>query len=290
MELGIIEHMSYDWRIALYFFLGGLAGGSYLFSVAANYWIKGFKPFAKTAAFVASVAMAAGLLVLLLDLGKPFRAWRLFLTFNPASALSWGVWFISIFFAISVIYSYFFFMKKESLLEKGKVKFIAYLGIPFAILTASYTAVILIQAPGRALWHTALLPVLFFNGGLISGIAATLLVAAIRREDANLGRLGKLLAWLIVAELCFLLIEFLVLLNGGKEYVRIAQHIAIGDFGMLFWPVEVILGSLLPVVIFLFIKKHPPLSMAIASAASLIGVFTMRFIVVVGGQVPSHLF
>jgi len=290
MELEIIEHMSYDWRIALYFFLGGLAGGSYLFSVAAHYWIKEFKPFAKTAAFITTVALAAGLLVLILDLGKPFRAWRLFLTFNPTSALSWGVWFLSIFFAISVIYSYFFFMRKENLLEEGKVKLIAYIGIPFAVLTASYTAVILIQAPGRALWHTALLPVLFFNGALISGIAATVLVASIRKQNTNLSLLGKLLSWLIIAELGFLLIEFIVLMNGGGEYVRMAQHIALGDYGALFWTVEILIGSILPVAVFLFFKKHPPYSIALASTATLIGIFTMRFIVVVGGQVPTNLF
>lgn len=290
MEIAIVEHMSYDWRIALYFFLGGLAGGSYLLSVAANYWIQGFKPFAKTAAYITPVILAAGLLVLILDLGKPFRAWRLFLTFNAASALSWGVWFLSIFFAISVVYAYFFFMGKENLLENKKVKLIVYIGIPFAILTASYTAVILIQAPGRALWHSPLLPVLFFNGGLISGVAATILVASIRGENANIGRLGKLLSWLIIAELSFLLIEFIVLMNGGKEYVRMAKHIATGDWGLLFWPVEIVIGSILPAAVFLFFKRLPAYSTAIASTAALIGVFTMRIIVVLGGQVPTNLF
>jgi formate-dependent nitrite reductase membrane component NrfD len=290
MELEIIEHMSYDWRIALYIFLGGLSGGSYLLSIAAKYWIKEFKPFAKTAALIAPVALAAGLLVLVLDLGRPFRFWRLFLSFNATSALSWGVWFLSIFFAISVIYGYFFFRGKESLLEKRKVKVLAYIGVPFAVLAASYTAVLLIQAPGRALWHSALLPVLFFNGGLISGIAATLLIQSLGKQTTNPSRLGKVLSWLIIAELCFLFVEFLVLMNGGGEYVRIAKHITSGDYRLLFWFVEILVGSVVPVVVLLFFKKHPSYSVGIASAAALLGIFTMRFIVVVGGQVPTNLF
>ncbi|MHC4185750.1 MAG: NrfD/PsrC family molybdoenzyme membrane anchor subunit, partial [Planctomycetota bacterium] len=76
--------------------------------------------------------------ILLIDLGKPFRAWRLYLSFNPRSAIWWGTWFLGIFFLLSLVYAW--------LLTKGedeKAKKYAYLGLPFGFLVAVYTAIIL---------------------------------------------------------------------------------------------------------------------------------------------------
>ena len=99
-EYKIVTQMSFDWMIATYFFLGGLSAGAYFFSVIANYLMKEFKQLAKTAAIIATLVLAIGMLVLLLDLGQPLRGWSLFLHFNPTSILSWGVWFLNIFFVL----------------------------------------------------------------------------------------------------------------------------------------------------------------------------------------------
>ena len=89
--------LAYDWMIVTYFFLGGLSAGAFLFSVAANYWKPELRPLGKTVAVLAPIALAIGMFVLFIDLGKPFRVWRLITGFNPSSALSWGVWFLNIF-------------------------------------------------------------------------------------------------------------------------------------------------------------------------------------------------
>ena len=104
-EQGAVVHLAYDWTIVTYFFFGGMSAGTYIFSVAANYWKKEFKPLAKTAAILALIALAIGMFFLLVDLGKPFRMWRLFVSFNPRSAISWGTWFLSIFFLLSLVYT-----------------------------------------------------------------------------------------------------------------------------------------------------------------------------------------
>ena len=101
LEFKIVEHMSFDWMVVAYFFLGGISAGSFIFSVIANFWKKEFQPLAKTAAIIAPITLALGMLVLLVDLGQPFRFWRLMVTLVPTSALSWGVWFLNIFFVFS---------------------------------------------------------------------------------------------------------------------------------------------------------------------------------------------
>lgn len=283
VEFKIIEHMSYDWMIAAYFFLGGLSAGSYFFSVAANYWRKEFKPLARTAAIITPVALAFGMLILLMDLGQPLRAWRLFSHFNFRSVISWGTWFLNIFFLVSSAYAWFLIKADEE-----KAKKLAYLGLPMAFLVATYTAIILAQAPGRELWRhiVAIIPWLFLVGGAVSGIALVILVSVGRKDSVLLSKLGKFLACLVLLELAIVFTDIVVLLNGGGKAVESAKSFLIGKFSFLFWVVEVILGSLIPS--FIFLRSRVSLkAYAIASMLILIGMYTMRYIVVVGAQVPT---
>lgn len=274
-----VPHIAYNWMVAVYFFLGGLGAGAFLLSVAANYWRQELKPVAKTAAVVAPIAVAIGLFFLWLDLGMPFRVWRLFLSFNPRSALSWGVWFLNIFFALSLINAWLS-LKGQA----DKAKGVAYLGVPFAVLVGAYTGVLLGQSPGNALWHSALIPVLFLNGGLISGIAAAIIFSVKQESGELLSKLGRIVAWLVVLELGLLIVELLALFNGGTEGVEAANALLAGEFSLLFIGVEVVLGALIPLLILLR-SKVSPAALAVASALVLVGVFTMRYVIVVGGQV-----
>ena len=282
-EYKIFEHMSFDWMVVTYFFLGGLSAGAYFFSVAANYWKKELKPLAKTAAVLAPITLAIGMLVLVLDLGQPLRVWRLFLTFNLRSAISWGTWFLNIFFVLSLGYAWFLIKGEDE-----KAKKYAYLGLPFAFLIATYTAIILAQSPGKDLWRhiVAILPWLFLVGGLISGIALVLLVSAGRQENALLAKVGKFLVGLVFLELVIVFTDIIILFNGGINAVASAKSFLVGEFSFLFWVGEIILGSLIPIFILLR-KRISAKGFAVASMLILIGIYVMRYIVVIGGQVTG---
>ncbi|MHC4882433.1 MAG: NrfD/PsrC family molybdoenzyme membrane anchor subunit [Planctomycetota bacterium] len=280
-EQGTVAHLTYDWMIVTYFFMGGLSVGAYLFSVAANYWKQEFKSLAKKSAVLSLIALAIGMFILLYDLGKPDRAWRLFTSFNPHSMISWGVWFLNIFGLMNLIYTGLLLKAKESNAKK-----FAYLGIPFAILTATYTGMLLTQAPARILWHSALIPVLFLNGAFISGIALVMLFSVKAQNVELLSKVGRFVACLIILELVMILGEFVLLINGGTEHVAVAKSLLSGQLGYLFIGVEVVLGAVIPVVILLQ-KKASVFSQALATLLILIGIFAMRYVIVVGGQLTS---
>ena len=124
IEFNLHESVSYNWMVVTYFFLGGLSAGSYIFSVVANYWKQDFKPLAKTGAILAPIVLSIGMLFLMLDLGRPLGAWRIFLNFNPTSAISWGTWFLNIFFVLSLGYAWFLIKDEDK-----KAKKFAYLGL-----------------------------------------------------------------------------------------------------------------------------------------------------------------
>jgi len=273
----IVEQMSFDWMIALFFFLSGTSAGSFLFSMMANYWKKDYKPLATTAAWIAPIVLAIGMFIALIDLGKPSRLWRLYLYLNPTSMLSWGIWFLSIFFLITV--AYLWLLKKD----ENKAKRLGYIGVLFALAAASYTAVLLAQAPARALWHSSMVPPLFVLGGLISGVALVILVSADKTDRALINRLGRGLGWLILLELGLIPIEVLTLLNGGADDVIAAKALLVGEYSFLFWVVEIALGAVIPAAIFLRAKASPRLQSA-AAMLVLIGIFMMRYIIVMGGH------
>jgi formate-dependent nitrite reductase membrane component NrfD len=284
LEYDIVRHLTFDWAIVTYFFLGGLSAGAFFFSVAAKYWKKEFEPMAKTAALVAPVAVAAGMILLLVHLGRPLRAWRLALNFRPTSALSWGFWFLGIYLVLSIIHALFLY-RDEIQTAKG----VGYAGLPFAFLVSVYSAVLLHQAPGKVLWHhTAVLPWLFLTGGVISGISFVMLLSDGKLPEPQIRTLGKFLAWLVVLELAMITGEIIVFINGGSEEVTAAMFLlAKGKvYTLLFWLVEVLLGAAIPLVI-LFIGKFPKITRYAASILLLVGIYMMRYIVVIGGQIIS---
>lgn len=246
--------------------------------MAASYWKQEFKHLAKKSALISLVALGLGMLLLFLDLGRPDRAWRLFTSFNPNSMLSWGVWFLNIYGLMNLIYTSLLFIAKEKVAKK-----FAYIGLPFAILTATYTAMLLAQAPDRVLWHTALLPVLFLNGAVISGIALVMLLSVGGSNTELFSKLGRFVSWLIILELGMILAEFVILYNGGTEYTAVASSLLSGKIGCLFLGFEIVIGSIIPVLI-LIRGKGSAFTQALASLLILIGIFAMRYVIVVGGQ------
>jgi len=70
---------SWGWMIVLYIFLAGLGGGTFLFSFILLF-IGKYEPIARIGALVGPLVVLFASALLLLDLGSPFKAYRLFTT------------------------------------------------------------------------------------------------------------------------------------------------------------------------------------------------------------------
>jgi formate-dependent nitrite reductase membrane component NrfD len=113
-----------------------------------------------------------------------------------------------------------------------------------------------------------------------------MLFSAKAQNSELLSKLGKVVAWLLVLELVMIFGEFILLFNGGTEHVAVAKSLLSGQLGFLFIGVEIILGAVIPVVILLRNKASVSIQ-ALASLLILIGIFAMRYVIVVGGQLTS---
>ena len=107
--------------------------------------------------------------------------------------------------------------------------------------------------------------------------------SASARNAQLVSRLGKLVAWMVIFEISMVLAEILMLFNGGTEPIAVAKSLLTGKIGILFVGVEIVIGAIVPVVILLRAKSTAFLQV-VASLLILIGIYTMRYIVIAGGQ------
>jgi tetrathionate reductase subunit C len=234
----------------------------------------------------------------MIDLAQPLRFWHLFVYLNPGSPITYGSFLLTVYPISGLIYAYFLFSDNTKM-----SKVFGVIGVPLAIATHGYTGFILALGK-RPLWSTALMPTLFIVSAMVSGVALLIVVVALRmwlfwrRRPAHdraqarslVAELGRLMAWLIVADLFLVGNDVLVLLTSKTEELYVAHMMLAGQFALLFVGVEVVLGGLLPLAI-LFAPRigRTTVGAFISSVLVLVGVYVMRVVVVLAGQsVPLH--
>lgn len=275
--------------IANYFYMTGLSAGSFILSTMAfGFGMKKFKPLGKVGVVIATLLLVAAPLNLLLDMTRPSRFWHLMLFYNPASPITYGSFLLSLYPVNCLIYGYYMFKGDDK-----KTKLFGLLGIPLAISVHGYTGFILALGK-RSLTNTALMPALFLVSAMVSGIALMILVVIAKDyyftkerviNTELVSSLGMILTWSIVADLFLVFCDILVLLTSEEGALEMAHLIMTGRLAPYFVGVELFLGSLIPLVLLLNPKtRKKPLYVGIAALLVMIGIFAMRYVMVIGGQ------
>lgn len=167
------------------------------------------------------------------------------------------------------------------------------IGIPLAVFVHGYTGFILALGKARALWNTALMPFLFLVSAMVSGIALMIIISLIRdryfSKEKKVNRelifgLGNLLAAMILIDLFLVLSDVLVLLVSHTEAQEAAHLLLKGKFSLLFIWVENVMGKVLPVLLLLLPRLRNLTTITIASIMVIVGIFIMRYVVVLGGE------
>jgi Ni/Fe-hydrogenase subunit HybB-like protein len=93
-----------------------------------------------------------------------------------------------------------------------------------------------------------------------------------------------MLAWIIVFDLFLVLCDILVLLISHSDAQAAAHLLLSGKFFPLFLIVENLLGKIVPFVLLSVPRFRNLATMIIASLLVIIGIFFMRYVVVIGGE------
>lgn len=227
----------WTWYILFYFFLAGLAGGSYFLATLLRYWgTPGDEPVARLGFYVPLPATLLGLLLLTLDLTKPLRFWHMLvnttpgefgLSFNSRTPMSVGVWAL----LVASVFAFVAFIdtlvrdgklsnaparRLAALLAGGAGRIWNVAGSIVYLFIAGYTGV-LIAVSNQPIWSdTWAMGGLFLASGL-TGSAALLLLLTRYRQGAASSRavLEVSLRLFTVLELLLFGVVLLTLIDDG---------------------------------------------------------------------------
>jgi len=293
MDVNIIYNIEHEMPlgipIATYFYLTGLSAGSFIISTLAyGFGMLKFKPLGKIGVVMATCLLMIAPMILLIDLEQPFRFWHLIIYLRITSPITWGTFLLSLYPMNCMVYGYFMFKG-----DLKRTKIFGLIGIPLALLVHGYTGFILALGKARVLWNTAIMPPIFLVSAMVSGLAMMILVVIIKDFIIQRGKepnrdliyaLGKFLVASIALDLILIGIDLSVLLTSTTEAYRAALMLLNGQFSFLFVGVELLLGAVVPLFLFLspFTKRWIP-AYAFASVLVMVGIFAMRCIMVIGG-------
>jgi len=211
----------WDWRIAIYLFLGGITAGVLVMSAIAN--LRKGKAAARDKAvaikipFFAPFILSLGMIFIFFDLERKLNSFWFYLSFQPLSPMSWGAWGVGIIIPVSFLYGLSVFPPEErnwlrldilkNLSERlhPHMRLLAKISFGLGIFLGIYTGVLLSALVARPLWNSAILPVLFLTSALSTG-AAFVIIAADRTCVKVF--FTKVDIWLIVSEIVIILLFF----------------------------------------------------------------------------------
>ncbi len=285
----IFHQEAFGFNIAMYFYLTGLSAGSFILSTLAyGFGMNQYKPIGRVGVILATLLLVIAPFFLLIHIGMPLRAWHLFVYLNWSSPITWGSFLLILYPLNCIIYGYFMFKEKMK-----PTRIFGLIGIPLAISVHGYTGFILAFGKARALWNTALMPILFLASAIVSGIALMILVVVLKdrffskkkKIDRDLiMNLGKLLAWMIVFDLFLVGSDLLVLLISHSDAQAAAYLILGGKFSIMFLIIENLLGKIIPFMLLAVPKLRTLPTVIAASILVVVGIFFMRYVVVVAGE------
>jgi len=189
----------WGWEIPLYLFVGGMVAGMMVFAGWAMLrTARGEDPrsfFSLQTPLLGFILLNVGMLALLLDLAHPLYVWAIYITFQPASPMSWGSWVLLIVYGILLVSALVRLpeswpwlgermpaLNKASAYFTGNARRLRGLGlanIGFGIAVGIYTGILLNTMVARPLWNTAVLPLLFLVSGLSAAAAAVHLATVV---------------------------------------------------------------------------------------------------------------
>jgi formate-dependent nitrite reductase membrane component NrfD len=204
------------------------------------------------ASLAAVVFGAIGGLLLMVEAGNKAKAYLIIA--NPASMASKNAIMMTSVIGLAFIYATFFFDFIPWAGLIGLRTIVAVIGIIAALIAVMVPALELGEARGRAFWNSAALIPVFLITAAVTGMATVILVAAVTglAGDAAINVIDKVLLGFIVLQLLSVWgyvrgMEH----SGAEEARRAAGNILHGDFKNCFWGGVIIVGTILPLVLYL---------------------------------------
>ena len=314
--------------IVVYPYITGIVAGAFILaSLVKVFNVVEVQPIYRLALLTALSFMLIAGLPLQLHLGHPERAYEIFMTPQPTSAMAmFGfvyLWYLMGILLLEVWLEYrhqLVLMAREAsglkktlyqalslfstdispealAWDKKASKFVTVIGIPSAFLLHGYVGFIFGSVKANPWWGSVLMPIVFLLSAIVSGIAMVMFVYIIlnrlRREEMDMRCLDTVGLFLLVAmivDFAFEGLEYIHRVYQSEESIRILGELVSQRLFTSLVVVQVALGMLLPLFILSLVRSKRisagmrTLMYFVSVLLVEVGIFAMRWNVVVGGQ------
>ncbi|MBQ3387270.1 MAG: polysulfide reductase NrfD [Eggerthellaceae bacterium] len=277
---------------AAYLFFGGAGAGTAFWAALADMrWPGARQRRASARALgVAAAFLAAGILCLVFDLGRPDQALLLFV--NPTfSYLTVGTYLLTALVLIVLILLLARFTAGAKLQESASFVVLRIVGAMASLGVMVYTGLLLRDLAPIRLWTSWWLPVLFLASSLAAGAAAYLLCTrpaeeapAVRR--AVVERFSRLDLFLVLCEI-LACVAYLVSASGTELGLQGVLALLTGAQAPLFWGGFVVCGIAVPLLADTITLARPKafgeMAPVFVAFAGIAGCFCLRVSLVLAG-------
>ena len=287
----------WGWEIPVYLFLGGLAAGLLVLPALLSMKQDKLPMSIRHMPLLGLVLISLGMVALFLDLEFKTHVFRFYLSFEPASPMSWGSWILLLVYPAGL---FLWLLLQDpadmSRLLPGRIdvwltkvfdkhrNLILWSSIIAGVSLGTYTGLLLGTLGARPMWNSTILGPLFLISGLSTAAALMLLFRPTGEAQ------HKLVRWdmaLIIAELAFIGLFIMTLMTGNRVTQEAGRELLGGRWTGVFWSLVVILGLVVPFSMEVIEQKRGVKPAIITSVLILIGGLSLRWILLVAGQASS---
>lgn len=289
--MGTTKSVPWGLLISTYvFFVVSSTGLCLISSMGHVFGIEKYEVIGKRAIVLAILTISCGFFVIGMEIGHPLRM----MIYNVISPnLQSAIWWMGTLYGIYMVCIIIEFY----LLMKGSHKGAFYAGLAgfiAGISAHSNLGAVFGFLEARPFWHGPYLPIYFILSALISGCALVIIIfnlayggQANMPEKAKAALLGiaKIFGLLLGIIIFFDIWKVLTSVYGAppEKYETVMAMIS-GPLAVNFWFFEVLLGMLIPFALILFTKGNSIKAAFVAACSAMIGIFFMRYDLVIAGQ------
>ena len=255
-----------------------------------------YKPLGRLSGLAAIALLVGGLVVLVLDLGRPDRLIVAMTHYNFKSIFAWNIF---LYVGFMVIVAVYLWLQMERRMNRY-VKTAALVAFLWRLILTTGTGSIFGFLVAREAYDSAIMAPLFVAMSFSFGLAVYILIllAVYRGSERDIGdvvmrKLSRLLGVFVAAVLYFTAVQHLANLYAA-EHTGVERFILLdgGIYTVLFWAGQVVLGGLIPMIlVFRPATADSNRNAILASILVIIGGFAQVYVIVIGGQAyPLDLF
>jgi predicted membrane protein len=180
---------------------------------------------------------------------------------------------------------------------------ITVVGIPSAFILHGYVGFIFGSIKANPWWSTPLMPIIFLFSAMVSGISLVMLVymviSYLRKKDIDvnvLDTIGKYLFFVLILDFTLEGLDQIQRIYEAEESFEIIKLLVSGKLYLTLFVSQGLVGTIIPLITLAFLQfykykiKLRKTMYLIVSILVLIGVYSMRWNVVIGGQLFSKSF